>query len=507
MGLENNLDVQVERYAPLIADYDESIAWGAYDPTLFGEFGYSDSKSPNSNVLFGTTTNVNRRTDGFGGLRGILPLLSTEYSAQFDGSRSTTNSSILALSPQYDSSWSLGITQPLLRDLIWNQPWTQVRTSRLLVESSEENFRASVMDTVRSIEDAYWAAIAQNEARRVAKKSLETAKALLDQTKTQYEVGVVSKVEVTEAEAGLSQRQVNLIRAENQYRNQQDVLIDLVLGKGLRSSSTLEIVPTDQPQEYTPYTVDVETAVSQAFDNRPELVSAEREIDRQKVQLKFAKNQRLPALDGIFSFGQTGLSGQKSPDFDPCRFSVTNPADPGYNPLCDPGSPLYDPNDPSLDPSQGGFNNSFDDYNDSPQFVARARLSIPIPNTSARNTVSKTQLQLHRAESLKKRLEQSIILEVRRAARNLKASQEGIVAAKSAQTAAEEQLRAERIRLEYGESTPFDVLQREEQLVDRQNELIGAFQAYRTSVTGLDRAQGTILRNRNIRIDEVSALR
>jgi len=51
------------------------------------------------------------------------------------------------------------------------------------------------------------------------------------------------------------------------------------------------------------------------------------------------------------------------------------------------------------------------------------------------------------------------------------------------------------------------VLQREEDLVDRENELIDAFQAYRTSVTDLDRSQGTILRNRNIRIDAVGVLR
>jgi outer membrane protein TolC len=132
---------------------------------------------------------------------------------------------------------------------------------------------------------------------------------------------------------------------------------------------------------------------------------------------------------------------------------------------------------------------------------------VPLPNTSARHAVSKTELELRRARTQKKRLEQTIILEVRKAARNLEASQEAIDAARDAERAAQEQLRAERIRLEYGESTPFDVLQREEDLVDRENELIGAFQAYRTSVTALDRAQGTILRNRNIKIAEVSTLR
>ena len=115
--------------------------------------------------------------------------------------------------------------------------------------------------------------------------------------------------------------------------------------------------------------------------------------------------------------------------------------------------------------------------------------------------------ELRRAGSRMKRLQQTIIVEVRRAARNLEASQEAIESSRDAERAAQEQLRAERIRLEYGESTPFDVLQREEDLVDRENELIDAFRAYRNSVTSLDRAQGTILRNRNIRIDEVGVLR
>jgi len=99
------------------------------------------------------------------------------------------------------------------------------------------------------------------------------------------------------------------------------------------------------------------------------------------------------------------------------------------------------------------------------------------------------------------------VLEVRQAARNLAASQEGILAARSAREAASEQLRAEQIRLQYGESTPFDVLQREEALVERERDEIGAFRAYRTSVTALDRAQGTILRNRNIDIADVATLR
>ena len=492
MGLENNLSVEVERYGPILAGLDEEIAWGAYDPELFGEFGYSDVKSPNTNALFNQNpVNLRRETGGFAGFRGQLPLLSTEYSAQFDGSRESTNSSIIALSPELRSSWNLAVTQPLLKDLIWNQPWTRVKTNRLLHESSEHQFRQVVMDVVQSIENAYWQLIADEEEVRVSEKSLETARALLDQTKIRYEVGVVSKVEVTEAEAGLEARQFNLIVATNRYRNQQDVLIDLILGPGLRSTSTFEIVPTDRPEEFTEFEIDVERAVLRAFENRPELEAARKEVERQTVQQQFAWNQRLPSLNAELSFGQEGASGDQNSLFDLCRFNPTAPGCPGTPP----------------DVSQGGFGNTYDDYSDNPQFTARAIFSIPIPNTQARKTYDRRRFELQRAQTQLRQLEQQVILEVRQAARNLRASQEGIESAMRATEAAQEQLRAERIRHEYGESTPFEVLQREEDLVDRDVERIESYRAYRSSVTALDRAQGTILSSRNIEIEEVTALR
>jgi outer membrane protein TolC len=107
----------------------------------------------------------------------------------------------------------------------------------------------------------------------------------------------------------------------------------------------------------------------------------------------------------------------------------------------------------------------------------------------------------------KRRVEQGIVLEVRLAARQLTAAQEGIEASRRRVDAAAEQLRAEKIRLEYGESTPFDVLLRERDLVAAETEKIFAFRVYRTSVTDLDRGQGTILQSRNIAIDQVGRLR
>src|SRR5262249_5063126 len=161
-------------------------------------------------------------------------------------------------------------------------------------------------------------------------------------------------------------------------------------------------------------------AVSHAFERRPELAQADKEIERSEVGLAYARNQRLPQLDGIFSVGQSGLSGEESRNFN-CNF-ITDPA---ANAVCN-----------ARRLGQGGFDNTFDDYNRSPQYVAGARVSIPIPNRTASANASKSELQLARAHTQKHRLEQQIIIDVRQAARNLQASQEGILAARSAREAA-----------------------------------------------------------------------
>ena len=361
-----------------------------------------------------------------------------------------------------------------------------MKQSELVHDISSENFRTDVMDVVRNIETAYWDLVAFEEQVGVAEKSLETAQALLRQTETQYEVGVVSRVEVTEAEAGVAEREVNLIRASNAYRTSQDVLMNEVLGRGLRPGSRLEILPTSRPDDYIVYQIDVAEATRKAFENRPELEAARREIERREVELKFRTNQKLPQLDLRGAYWLQGLSGSTNPE-------------PGFT---------GGPRPPVLVPSN--YFSSHETWFGSDQadsWRAGGFVSFPIGNRAAQHQANKASIELRKAGSQVARLRQGIIVSVRRAARDLESAQEGIEAAERQRIAADEQLRAERIRLEQGESTPFDVLLRERDLVDAESSKINAIRVYRNSVVALDREQGTILKARSILIDDVRALR
>jgi len=494
LAVENNLDVEIARYEPLISDLDHTSAWGAYDPNAFASFGHSSTDSPVASTFEPSAVVVDRETSGGAGVVGLIPRLGGQYEISYGGQRFTTTQAIPNLSPEYRASVLGSLTVPLLKGAWWGAPWILIRQTGIGAEISHEDFRKNLMDLLQATENAYWSVSASGEKRRVSRKSLEASQALLDQTKAQYEVGVVSRVEVTESEAGLAQREVDVIVAENGYRATQDRLIDLVLGPNLTPDSSLEVRPTDSPEEIASYEVDPEEANRKALVHRPEIVSARKNVELGEVELKFRKNQRLPQVDLQFTYGYQGLGGKTNPA--PPVFCPT-----GVLPPCS-RAPVT-----SVGSTYSSAHDDFFDSDGASQWSGGAVVTIPIGNVSARAGASRAELELRRARTLVRRLELDIVIEVREAIRNLESALEGIEAAERRRVAAEEQLRAESIRLEYGESTPFDVLQREEDLVDAESQKILALQLYHTSITALDRAQGTILDNRNIVVEEAAALR
>ncbi len=480
LSIRNNLDVEVERFAPMISEAENQGAWGVYDPLLSADMVWDVAKSPNSFGLDDATTSRDRELGGGVGVEQLIPYVGATVSARYESSSKMTRSTVQAFSPQYDSSFFLEAKVPLARGLIWNQEWTNVKVAGLAYSSSLEGFRASLMDLVQTTVDAYWSLIASRDQVFVAQKSLETARALLEQTKTQYEVGVISRVEVVEAEAGVADRELQVIRSANVYRNAQDQIVNFVLGTELSAISDLHFSPTDDPAAFEPRTVNISRAVDRAFRNRPELQQVGLEIDQGEVNVKFAKNQRLPQLDAEFRYGFVGKAG------DP-NISQT----------------LGDP------PNTSSFADAHNDFfksDGADNFRVMGRFSIPFPNTTARKRVIRNELELRRARTRETRLEQSIILEIRIAARTLLASFQGIEASERRRLAATEQLRAERIRLEHGESTPFEVLQRESDLVEAESQKISALQTYRSSEVALERSQGTILDFHNIVLDDAAEL-
>jgi outer membrane protein TolC len=260
----------------------------------------------------------------------------------------------------------------------------------------------------------------------------------------------------------------------------------------------VEIRPTDRPEKIGE-TPDVGQSSELAFHFRPELEVARDQIEQNEIQAQFARNQRLPRLDVVGSYGYGGLGGKPKL----CTEVL------GGCPLDDsvPPKAIVGPVDTVVDRSYSNAHNDFFTDDGALQWSARAVFSIPLGNQRARGRARIAEIELRRSRTQLRRVEQDIILEVRKAVRDVNSSAEGIEAAERRSTAATEQLRAESIRLEHGESTPFDVLLREQDLVEAESQHIFALQAYQDSLAALDRAQGTILRNHNVVVEQARTLR
>jgi outer membrane protein TolC len=497
MALANNLSIEIQRATPKIADTVVVQAQGAFDPFAFSEFEFEHRETPVASTVlaaFGLQGVIDEdEWDGGGGIAGATPL-GLEYSSAYNFRRLDSNTPGEALERSYRPVWETGLVLPLLKDLIYNESNVRVRRSRIARDISLEDFRRELTNELTVVESTYWRLAAERANAGVAQKSLKTAQDLLEQTRVQYEVGVVSRVRVTEADAGVAEREVNLIRAENFVGDAQDELLNRILAPEAREYAITHIV-TEDPT-FVEYTVDESEALEKAMVQRPELAVARKAVEDAELQLAYAKNQRLPSLDVSASYMMSGLSGpQKIPPGTPINARGI-PVPPG-----DPTQVGVQP-DLGFDPDSVDAHEDFFRDSGAHGWSAGARVEIPIGNRTARYQVSQREIELRRANTALKRTEQFVILEVRRAARTLRSAIEALQASERRRAAQEETLRAEQERLRLGDSTPFNVLEREEDLAEAERQVVAALQIYRVSVAELQRSQGTLLESYGIVVDQ-----
>ena len=490
LALENNLSIEIARTGPAIANEQARQASAAFDPSLTAGWTFSDTEDPSASAveaffsgaggaaIIPKTTVEGQAWNYSAGFAGLLPY-GLSYSSSYSLLRTESSSGFFTLFPQWASDWESRLVLPLLRDFIDSPADIGVRRSRVAQNLSRDEFYTALRAEVVRIEQAYWELAAGRDGLRVAEKSVEAATKLREQTEVQYDVGVVARVALTQAISGLAQREVQEIVARNRAEAAQDDLLSLVVAPSAAGYPGTDLQP-ESPTRID-YQVNPEAVVARALETSPELESARRLLEDAELALELASNQRLPQLDVIASYRAQGISGNAKRD-----------------PTSGAGRTFAG--------GEGSSNANSDLFNEGgdPSWSIGAQFEIPLANLAARSEVVQRRVEVRRAKANVRRTEQSVIVEARRAARDLASALEGIEAEERGREAAAEALRAEEEKLRLGDSTPFQVLQFEEDLFEAENGLIVALQAYRNAITRLERAQGTLLESRGIvLLDEI----
>jgi outer membrane protein TolC len=237
---------------------------------------------------------------------------------------------------------------------------------------------------------------------------------------------------------------------------------------------------------------------------------------------QFVEDEKLPALGDLIATGlrlrpdlaqgrlqldnsQISLKGSKNavlPQLNLVASAQDNSlvGDPNSSVLGLPGTVGPIPNPFFLgsysDAMRQVFHRNFPDYG------AGLSLNIPLANRSARADVARDQLQLRQQEIRLRELEKQVRLEITNASIAVQQARDTYRAALQERVFEEENVQAENERLTVGASTSYFVILYQRDLTAARSAEVSALSSYVEAKAALQRAIGTILDENGVRLDE-----
>ncbi len=523
LAIENNLDVELQRVGPAIAETDlkralagaalrgvpmtaregprsaatdaataalgpemnlsiagpTPISTGklppALVPALTGVLRRSHQSAPQLNsFMAGTSALVSDTSAGNLGFQ-LGFLTGGEISLGWENLRQSINHRRYDLNPYHASGLGFTFTQPLLRGFGRALNSRFIRVARRNRQISELVFEQQLVNTVFGVIRLYWDLVSLNEELHVRRQALERAERLLADNQAQVEVGARAPIEVVRAQAEVARSRRDLAAAEALIRQQENILKDYLSRDTLDSPelAPLRIVPTDRlrvdPTEKLPPAEDL---VEEALRSRPELISARLQLENARTLLEGSRNALKPSLDLVAGARNNGLAGD-------------------VNPLTLPGA------GPHLPPPilVGGFGAALGQLvrRNFPDYSVGLQLSLPLRNRVAEADYARDSLTVRQQEIRIRQLEKQVRVEIYNLLAALEQARASLEAARQELRYQQEALAAEVEKLAAGISTTFLVIQYQRDFAQAQSAEVAARAAYVKTLAALYRARGRLL--------------
>ena len=452
IALQKNPRIQVSAFSRDIARAGVLQQLGHFDPALNFKRTYSQNDLP---VTSGGLVTQFTQTDNYSlSLDGVLPWgLSYSLGGATQNQRGTFN----AFAANYATFGGVTVTQPLLRGFGFGANLADLRVAKASRAISDWDHRQTVIDTVTSVIFDYNNVVEARENVRIARFSRDLAAQLLDENEKRNRVGALSDADVTQARARVANREESILFALRSLRDTENQL-RARLGETRFSSDSppLELAPLPP---VTPLTVSPEEDLRQALVLRPDYQSARLGLARGRANEVRAKNQLLPRVDFVGSYGYDGLDR----DFAASRRQVAN--------------------------------------EDHRAYSAGLVVSVPLTFAEGRGRERAARLALRQSEADLARLEQDIALSLTAAAGQIATTRLRVAATRTAFELAKQALDAEQKRFRAGTSRTLDVLQLQEQLASVEASQVRALADERRALANYERTLGVTLEHHQIAIN------
>jgi outer membrane protein TolC len=467
-ALKHNLDITISRQTKESRQADITVEQAKFDPTLSVNGQYNRTVNPLNRPVFGATGNnltgiraFDQRTESVTLDATTNLITGGNVDLNYSPTRTNVNQNLATgflFNPSYTGGLVLTLTQPLLRNAGIDVTKTFIRVAQNTATVEEHVFRDRVLTVLATVEQTYWEVVFANENLKVTEAAMKAAQELLSTNRAKAKAGIMSIVDILQAEAAVASRVEQVLVADKTIRDQEDQLRRLLNPAEEDLRQDLRLTPLDQPV-VTLEPISLQEAIDIAIEQRPEIVQAKKNIETSDLNTKFAKNQILPTLSFQGTMGMAGLGKDYSD-------SVNN-----------------------------NFSGNYYNYG------AGLVLSYPLGNRSAWSTYNKRQLEEKNAEASLVSVRQQIIVGVREAVRRVQTDFKRIETTRSARIMAEKQLQAEQERLKVGLSTTRFVLDFQRDLATAQGNELRATVDYNKSLSNLARHKATTLDRYNLQLN------
>ena len=466
-AMDSNLEMAVERLNPQTFDFTLASLRANYNPNATTNLGRRDNVRPPTNLLNPGSPNVSTMTYN-AGIAQNMSWGGGNYALTFNNNKVVSPTDQLArFDPQFNGSYLFSYTQPLLRGFRIDQTRQQIQTTIINRDNAELNLRARTTNTLAAVRAAYWDYAFTIQAVEVAKQSLALASKLLSDNKIRVEVGTMAPMDVVQAEAEEATRQQMLTTATATMRTAELSLKRLIVSGTNDPLWSQHIEPTDRP-DFQTASIDVEAAVRSALQQRTDLQIARNAFESNSVLLKTQRDQSLPDVDALVTYGASGLGGVQwnlaGSGLDQQRTGI--PVDGGYN---DALRTLFD--------------------RDYPNWQFALNVNYPIGGNPAEAQAARTRLLIQQNQAQIRASELTVATEVTNAALQVTNSMEALAASRVARDLSQRRLDAEMSRFDVGMSNNYQVVQMQRDLREAQNAELRALLNYRKALVEFDRVQ------------------
>jgi outer membrane protein len=528
LALENNIDIEVARYNPIIAEWnvERSEAGGALpgvpsnasqagsvavgqgvagsqaaagvriagsnkssgqtanaqisqvgpvtqtlDPSIQESSTFSHTTFPQPNIVQSVTPVLisNTRAHSASYQQGFLTggAVTVNYTDNYLNENSPTD----VLNPSSATNVSISVQQNLLRGLGIAVNARTITISKLNVTTSDLNFRAQVIGVIVNVLNLYYGLAADYEDLKAKRNAAETARTFLANVRRQIELGAVAPPEAINAESQVVTTGQAVVDAEATLRQAEVQLKNLLSRTGTADPllRSVRIVPVDRitipdKDDLPP----IEEMVKQARANRVDLAAEKQNVQASEISALGTRNGLLPTSQVFAGTSNAGLAGT-----------------PRVSPGVLPPDPYF----------VGGVGTALGQTfrRNFPTERIGAYYAASLLNRTAQADYAIDQLQLRQTRlSTEKDLNQ-VEVDILNYVIGLRQARARYDAAVQNRVLEEQLYKAEQRKYELGTSVPYNVIQMQRDLIAAQSAEMAALVAYSQARIALDRTLGRTL--------------